>query len=400
MRYLLTVFFYVFLFACTSNRERYQDGRDIVTIDLNNIKISDNPSKLSDFVESISYIRLDDEPLISDLIFASVIVSDETIYVDEKLIYKYTLDGKFIKSLFKKGQGPGEATKLTKGAYDLENGIVAVYNNMGTTYRLYTLEGEHIGDTPKVDSLVWLKNIISYINGNEVFYYSPCFRPLRGDTVNYDGPNFIYVKDLKSDSIIYKQPNYHYDIKAIVQNGVVRSGGYPLSYGFNDKQFWWKNQSVDTIYCTSNFKDVRPCYVIKKSKSFADYEFCVHRTVLDIPQYDYGRRLISMVYPLENGILYCVEGGSPENSGAGFCRNNGRALTYSMSGFVNDIDEFFKNWKPYGVLGGGGWTKDGYLYALMDASDFFEEGCKPPFSDLTEESNPVIMKLKLKKYEK
>ena len=29
----------------------------------------------------------------------------------------------------------------------------------------------------------------------------------------------------------------------------------------------------------------------------------------------------------------------------------------------------------------------------MNAYEFFEEGCKPPFSDLTEESNPVILDL-------
>lgn len=58
---------------------------------------------------------------------------------------------------------------------------------------------------------------------------------------------------------------------------------------------------------------------------------------------------------------------------------------------------YFKFWKPYNVLGGRGWIKDGYLYSMMNASDFFEEGCKPPFPDLEEDSNPVIVKLKLKK---
>jgi len=70
---------------------------------------------------------------------------------------------------------------------------------------------------------------------------------------NYDGPNFIFAKDLQTDSIVYRQQNYHYDIKAVVQNGIVKDQGYPFSYGFNDNLFWWKHQSVDTIYCTSDF---------------------------------------------------------------------------------------------------------------------------------------------------
>ena len=43
------------------------------------------------------------------------------------------------------------------------------------------------------------------------------------------------------------------------------------------------------------------------------------------------------------------------------------------------------------------YQKEGYIYASINAYEFFEEGAKPPFPDLTEESNPVIVKLKLKK---
>lgn len=400
MKQLIIMFLCAFLFACTSaNKGRIGNEQDITIIDLSDVKYSEEPSKLSEFVESISYIRLDDTPLIPDLLFTGIAVIDDAIYINQKFVYKYTLDGKFLMSLFKQGQGPGEANKVaTRAAYDLENKMVAVNNNMGLTFRLYLLEGEHIGDVSKADSIGWNKTIISYVNGNEVYYYLPWSRPLRGDTINYDGPNFIFAKDLQTDSIVYRQQNYHYDIKAVVQNGIVKDQGYPFSYGFNDNLFWWKHQSVDTIYCTSDFKDVRPCYIIKKDKSFADYDFCVHRMVLDIPEYDFGRRLLSMVYPLGNGVLYHVAG-RLDDSGSGFCKNNDKALTFSPNGFVNDVDECFKYWNPSGVLGGSGWVKDGYLYALMNAYEFFEEGCKPPFSDLTEESNPVIVKLKLKKYE-
>ena len=41
--------------------------------------------------------------------------------------------------------------------------------------------------------------------------------------------------------------------------------------------------------------------------------------------------------------------------------------------------------------------KNGYIHIPVNAYEFFEEGAKPPFPDLTEDSNPVIVKLKLKK---
>ena len=212
MKQLIIMFLCAFLFACTSaNKGRIGNEQDITIIDLSDVKYSEEPSKLSEFVESISYIRLDDTPLIPDLLFTGIAVIDDAIYIDQKFVYKYTLDGKFLMSLFKQGQGPGEANKVaTRAAYDLENKMVAVNNNMGLTFRLYSLEGEHIGDVSKADSIGWNKTIISYVNGNEVYYYLPWSRPLRGDTINYDGPNFIFAKDLQTDSIVYRQQNYHY----------------------------------------------------------------------------------------------------------------------------------------------------------------------------------------------
>lgn len=386
-------------FACSSAEKKptqTENEFSFSVIDLTDVEYSEEPIKLSEFVESISYIRIDDAPLIPDLIFTGIAVSDDAIYIDEEFIYKYTPDGKFLKSLFKKGQGPSEARKGTeKAVYDFRRNIVAVNNILGNTYRIYSTNGEHIGDVSKYETSGWSKHVISYIDGNEVYYNTLDYRPLRGDIINCDGPNFIYMRDTKADTVIYQQQNYNYGIKAVVQNAILIDVGYPLCYGSSDSTFWWKHQSVDTIYCTSDFKDVRPWYIIKKNKSLADYEFCVHRMVCDISKSDLSRKLVSMVYPLKNGVLYNIAG-DRDDSGIGFCKNNSKALTFSPNGFINDVDGYFKYWKPYNVLGGRGWVKDGYLYTLMNALEFFREGNKPPFSDLTEESNPVIVKLKLR----
>lgn len=47
---LALVFLCAFLFACTSNREHPLDEQDVATIDLSNIKVSEEPLKLSEFV--------------------------------------------------------------------------------------------------------------------------------------------------------------------------------------------------------------------------------------------------------------------------------------------------------------------------------------------------------------
>lgn len=400
MKQLLFSIFLVCLCSCTqTNKTKIQhEQKDTLSIiDLSSVEYSDEPIKLSEFVDSISYIRLDETPLISNLYNTGLAVSDSAIFIDQAYIYKYTLDGKFRKSLFNKGQGPKEAVKANKAAYDFKRNIVSVENNSGKTFRIYTLEGKHIGDVPKSETSEWYKHIIAYVNGYEVYYNSMGVRPMKGDTVNFDGPYFIFARDAKVDTLIYRQPNYRYDIKGVVQRSILRDEGYPLCYGYNDSVFWWKHQSMDTIYRTTNFKDVHPWLVIKKNKTFADYELCVHRTLCDIPEEDFARKLIGTVYPIGNGVLFTIVADGDGGSGAGYCRINGKALTFSLDGFVNDIDDHFKFWKPYNVLGGRGWVKDGYLYSMMNASDFFKEGCKSPFPDLEEDSNPVILKFKLKK---
>ena len=85
-----------------------------------------------------------------------------------------------------------------------------------------------------------------------------------------------------------------------------------------------------------------------------------------------------------------------EKSGHGFCPADGKAKTYSKL-FKNDVDKYCPSIDfsiPMNIS--SLFRKNGYLYMLVDAFKFFEEGAKPPFPDLKEDSNPVLVKLKLK----
>ena len=65
--------------------------------------------------------------------------------------------------------------------------------------------------------------------------------------------------------------------------------------------------------------------------------------------------------------------------------------------FKNDVDKYCPSIDfsiPMNIS--SLFCKNGYLYMLVDAFKFFEEGAKPPFPDLKEDSNPVLVKLKLK----
>ena len=75
------------------------------------------------------------------------------------------------------------------------------------------------------------------------------------------------------------------------------------------------------------------------------------------------------------------------------------SIRNSNKGFKNDLDEYLPPLElSHEILSGmKGFQKDGYLYVLVDAFKFFEEGAKPPFPELVEDSNPVLVKLRLKK---
>ena len=69
-------------------------------IDLTDVEYSETPQLLSDFVDSIEYIRLSDQPLIPDT--RKVRLSEDVqgnLYLDFNEIYKYTPRGKYLKSL-------------------------------------------------------------------------------------------------------------------------------------------------------------------------------------------------------------------------------------------------------------------------------------------------------------
>lgn len=135
MHKLKFIFVPLLFLSCTSTqKQETTEGYSI--IDLTEVEYSDVPPKLSEFADSISYIRLDEEPLISDVWDAGIIVTDDAMFVDCKQIYKYTLDGKFLLSLYMKGNGPGEADKypFARGAYNFERKYVTFPNILGLYY--------------------------------------------------------------------------------------------------------------------------------------------------------------------------------------------------------------------------------------------------------------------------
>lgn len=374
-------------------------------IDFTEIEYSNIPQKLSEFADSIAYIRLDNEPVIPDAWNNAVVVSDDNIFIDSELIYKYNLDGKFVLSLFQKGYGHREAVKYTRGIYNFDKKYVAFRNNVGEFYNVYSFNGDFVGfqnckededvnDKFDGEDAKGSKKICAYIDNIQAYCYNYKSLGAKINTlVNPNGPVLLYAKDMRNDSVVYKLKNYHFDSKALEKRRTTQSVNYPVDCGSLDSAFWVRPVFLDTIYRTSDFKSVRPWYVLKQKSTAADYE-CKLRAMMGDDGKELNREGVWVVYALEDGILFGYD--AKKVSGIGYCKAGGKAKTFSES-FENDLDGFLKKLTIPGLKTNGLYTKNGYLYMLVRAEEFLTEGAKSPFPDLTKDSNPVVVKLRLKK---
>ena len=383
------------------------------TIDLSEVEFSHEPQCLSEFADSIEYIMLSDDVLLPDMFHLRWLLDKENnIIIDHGNIDKFTPDGKHIKSLLRFGQGPGEiSVKLSveEAAYNFEENYVYVLDHGKWNYFKFTLDGEYVGKIGKMDSLYHFRNYIAILNNREIFHYDSLTEYFyyrdkisTDGRANPDGPYLFYVENVQTDSIEYKKPNGLFHIKPDTpKRGQAINGGWPMNYGYVDNDLWLRHYHQDTIYRTKDAITFEPWYVIKPHPQMADYEFQVRVVVVDVTMSEYNsKHYLGNVIATDAGVFYRYSVGSDkEKSGFGFCPKNGKAKTYSNKGFKNDLDEYLPPLElSHSILNGKkGFQKDGYLYVLVDAFKFFEEGAKPPFPELVEDSNPVLVKLRLKK---
>ena len=380
------------------------------TIDLSEVEFSHEPQLLSEFADSIEYIMLSDDVLLPDMFHLRWLLDKENnIIIDHGNIDKFTPDGKHIKSLLRFGQGPGEVNGMKlSSSYDLDNNYVYVRSYGAMDYAQFTLDGEYAGKVIKMDSAGHHRHFLAIKNNREIFHYEGSTwyfytkDNTKEDRVNPDGPYLFYVNNQLTDSIEYKKTNGLYHIKPkVINRGTAINNGWPMNYGYADNDFWLRHYHQDTIYRTKDAVTIEPWYVIKPHPQMADYEFMVRMLVVDVTMTDVkSKHYLGNVIATDAGIFYRYSVGSDEEkSGFGFCPKNGKARTYSNKGFKNDLDEYLPPLElSYKILSGTkGFQKDGYLYMLVDAFKFFEDGAKPPFPELAEDSNPVLVKLRLKK---
>jgi hypothetical protein len=362
-------------------------------VDLTKVGETDTPLKMSQFAESVSYIYLSEEPLLGDIKGTPLKIIEDTIYIDRENIYKYTPEGKFIKKLFKEGQGPGETMKLENmpAAFNRSGRYVTFRPKNGETYVHYSFDGDFLGNTACLINKTSKRNIDTYFNHYCIYRIDQLFRyDFEGNKL---GPNLFYAEDLSAHSVFYSYPNYAADETPPFRGvfGVTIPGD--MNFIHIDTVLWFKHYAVDTLYSTRDFVSILPRYIFKTDRTFLNLREYTRAIVGDVDRERVSFiKSINGVLPLPTGnLLFTV------NGKIAFADKKGKTSDYTEKLVVNDIDDHLAEvditWhlenRTFSIY-------KNHLYLLVDAFKFFDEGGKPPFKELTEDSNPVVVKIKLK----
>ncbi|MBN2661993.1 MAG: hypothetical protein JXR54_12050 [Tannerellaceae bacterium] len=363
-----------------------------ITIDMTAVKNIDTPIKLSQIATNIKYISLSEEPLIDDIAYSPIRIFDDTLYLDGDNIFKYTPDGKFIKKLFPEGPGPTEAKKLRTepAAFNSKDRYFTFKNAIGDTYKTYSFNGDYLGERIAYDTANI--NIKTYFIDNQIYEQHWYGSLKRGEKFNIIGPYIFYAKNLYTDSISYRYANPLPETDAIYR-GVRMELDVEMRYFHIDSLLWFKYLAIDTLYATSDLKTIKPMYIFKTDDSFMDMNCYAHLKLGDLKEKEFNsKKKFGGVLPLFNkDLLYIVD------EELGLADSLGQTAGYTKEPVQNDLDKYLKNIDLATIIHYGTFSiYKGYMYFLVNASSFFEDGSSSPFPNLTEDSNPVVVKLKLK----
>lgn len=398
------LFSLLLLVSCTANNPIIIEEKIPYYADITEAKYSDTPQPLSDFVDSIEYIRLSEDILLPDIRRFQIEVDDsDSIFLSGGSgVYKFTPQGKYLGNLIKKGQGPGEIPSLVLYCFfNMRDRYFSVQSYGKNTYTKLSFDGTYLGDDVRYNASMNLyeKSILSYWEGTEIYHYVRTSPYKIHDKINMDSLYFFRVKDLSTNQTIFKLRNWHSDSKGEItgQRAITNSLGFDFGVDY-DSIFWIRPVHLDTIYYSKKINEYSPLYIVHQPEDAANYDWLAK---LDAGIGNYSKkeilntRQLWSTFVLPSGLLY--DFGSPNEGGTGFCPKNGKGVYYSKE-FKNDVDDhFLKLDFSYRINNRGITEHNGYLYLLINAFEFFNEGCNPPFPDLTEESNPVVVKLKLKR---
>ena len=197
---------------------------------------------VSDIALDVKYIALETNSaclLGKDLYDISF--SEKYLFVrDDSNLYQFTLDGKYIRKIAEKGQGPEEFLSISSVKYDNQKEEIYMNDLLSGKIKVYSFNGDFIRDIPTANG----EQLIYYNADDELFYMYPMF------FYNEQESNELIVRNEKGNKQyvfpFFRNENVKYPSFLIAQS---------IIYAY-DGIIYYKNPLESTIFQLNNDKKI------------------------------------------------------------------------------------------------------------------------------------------------
>ena len=190
--YFLFVLGIVFLSSCTDSKS--EADKDVISIPIN--VEEDRTLKMSDFIDSLRYIRLEtnDACLIGE-VSQFFPLKDKMAIVDQEYthsIYFFDYDGSFLYKINDRGAGPEEYVSIGWVDISEEEDRLFLYDISSKRILSYDLQGEYQGSS-RVD---FMFRSMKYLGGGELACFTDYYMPGNKELADGDQYPVLVIYDL------------------------------------------------------------------------------------------------------------------------------------------------------------------------------------------------------------
>ena len=239
------------------------------------------------------------------------------------------------------------------------------------------------------------KNVVCY-QGDILFYQLSNLPSQKGELCNPNGDYLLYGENVKSNKVVYRYENYGKNEKAEYRGSIAELETSDFITGRLNGSLWLKNIYMDTLFVFNKEKcDFSPEYIFDVGDNPWDYKTFVHLYYLDkdyLNTYN-SKTLLQEFFLGEKHLIYKMKKGKDEAVGVYSILDN-KNLCFTDK-YLNDLDDIL-NVVDLKALLSSSFCDGKYLYIPVNSYMFFDEGNSSFPLQLTEESNPIILKMKLK----
>ncbi len=394
--------------SCTSPEKPVTGSIDFpVTINLNLSEAVEDSMNLSEIARKVEYIPLKttDSSLLG--YFRKFAITEDCFFIVNDLsVLIFDDEGNYINRLFSIGSGPGEAAAYCI-AVDERGGRVFVYDHKLSNVKIYDFHGGY------------LKTMKESIRHPGTWVYSIGFfnNNLLVHTTQRPHAKYLYSSiDLSNDSIRVLCRNYRTYSKS--QEKKTPYSPYDYHYQITDSTILYKETYSDTIFSVNKDFEQKARYIINLGDSKLDWETwreCAFNLAGGPP----SGYMVQSFTETESYLLLVLNSYKYPQMFAVYNKNTNSTSIFRNNDYVSSTREVYlkndlDNLIPFPPMNKDGYLfyYDGCLYSVIEAIDFVKyfksrhseaksssrylRSMDPVLSNITEFSNPVLMKVHLK----